>query len=593
MHEAKLSQPATYHLRYRGVVERGDLTGAILDGRYRVLEPVAQGAMGVVYRAERVKLGRIVAIKVLHDVLPDELSGRKRFEIEAMAMAKLEHPHCASVLDVGVHGDRPFVVMDFVSGQNLKDLIVNGPQPIPRATEIVRQVLSGLAHAHEHGIIHRDIKPANIVLSQKIGLGDHVKILDFGLARLHDTGQNLTSGIVVGTPAYMAPEQIRGLELDSRVDLYACGVLLFELLTGQKPFQSDSDDPIEVCRMHLSDPIPRLDAKLPEVDFGELEAVVAKALAKAPDDRYASAQEYAAALDAAVPRRPSPPTIPPSPPSRSSVLVSGDLIGVGDADASYPPAVEVSSADVMSTVQADPPRAGGPAGRAATPSAGLARERSRTSAESETAGTFLGLAVTRPHTPTPRPAPPPAVRKRWPRVAVLVVAALAAGGVAVAVLAGGGAPAEPASRVDAGLMHDAAGPPDPIREITARAGSLLAQGDREAALDLLGRSRRQYPDSAALAYAAGRIYFSKFYWTDGLKSFRDAIRSDPSYRADPELIKTVLRGFNMTPTYNEDLAGFLRDDIGSAARPFLEETARDHPSAAIRSRAAGELRRYR
>src|ERR1043165_419311 len=150
---------AAYHLRYRGAVERGDLTGAILDGRYRVIEPIAEGAMGVVYRAERVKLGRIVAIKVLHDVLPNELSGRKRFEIEAMAMARLEHPHCASVLDVGIHNDRPYVVMDFVSGQNLKDLIATGPQPIGRAVDIVRQVLSGLAHAHELGIIHRDIKP--------------------------------------------------------------------------------------------------------------------------------------------------------------------------------------------------------------------------------------------------------------------------------------------------------------------------------------------------------------------------------------------------------------------------------------------------
>jgi len=244
-------------------VERGDLTGAILDGRYRVIEPVAQGGMGTVYRAERVKLGRIVAVKVLHDALPNELSGRKRFEIEAMAMAKLEHPHCASVLDVGVYHDRPYVVMDFVSGQNLKDLIASGPQPIARAVEIVRQVLSGLAHAHELGIIHRDIKPANLVLSQKTGLGDHVKILDFGLARLHDSGQNLTTGVVVGTPAYMAPEQIRGTGLDARADLYACGVLLFELLTGGKPFHSEADDPIEVCRMHLKSPIPRLDDQLP------------------------------------------------------------------------------------------------------------------------------------------------------------------------------------------------------------------------------------------------------------------------------------------------------------------------------------------
>jgi len=185
-----------------------------------------------------------------------------------MAMAKLEHPHCASVLDVGVYHERPYVVMDFVSGQNLKDVIASGPQPIGRAVEIVRQVLSGLAHAHELGIIHRDIKPANLVLSQKTGLGDHVKILDFGLARLHDSSQNLTTGVVVGTPAYMAPEQIRGTGLDARADLYACGVLLFELLTAHKPFHSEIDDPIEVCRMHLSSPVPRLADKLPGGSFG-------------------------------------------------------------------------------------------------------------------------------------------------------------------------------------------------------------------------------------------------------------------------------------------------------------------------------------
>jgi serine/threonine-protein kinase len=258
--------------------------------------------MGVVYRAERVRLGRIVAIKVLHDELPNELSSRKRFEIEAVAMAKLEHPHCAAVLDVGIHEDKPYVVMDFVSGENLKDIIAQGPVPVVRAVEIVRQVLSGLAHAHEHGIIHRDIKPANIVLSQKSGLGDHVKILDFGLARLTADKSNLTTGIVVGTPSYMAPEQIRGVAIDHRADLYACGILLFELLTSNKPFHSKKDDPIEVCTMHLKQPVPRLADFQPGIQFGELEDVVAKALAKTPDDRYSTAEEFANALDI-VPRR--------------------------------------------------------------------------------------------------------------------------------------------------------------------------------------------------------------------------------------------------------------------------------------------------
>jgi serine/threonine-protein kinase len=561
-------------------VEHGDLTGAILDGRYRVIEPVAQGAMGTVYRAERVKLGRIVAVKVLHDALPSELSGRKRFEIEAMAMAKLEHPHCASVLDVGVYHDRPYVVMDFVSGQNLKDLIASGPQPIARAVEIVRQVLSGLAHAHELGIIHRDIKPANLVLSQKTGLGDHVKILDFGLARLHDSGQNLTTGVVVGTPAYMAPEQIRGTGLDARADLYACGVLLFELLTGGKPFHSEADDPIEVCRMHLKSPIPRLDDQLPGGEFGELETVVAKALAKDRNARYASAQEFAAALDAAGVRRPSQ-RIRPLPPSGPISLGSSDLL----PDASYPPAVEVRTSDVIAAIPDEPPASGGEA----IPGAAAAGDTSAP-------GTFFGLQVSGPtRAPTaPRAAATGAPRSvRWRRPAMIAGGALVVAIAVVAVVASrasdpGGAGGTAGSDAATGSALAA----DPVRDLVARANDLAAQGDREAALDLLRRARRQAPDSAPLAYTAGRICFSKFYWTEGLKHFRDAIRLDPTYRADPELIKTVLRGFITTPSYHDDLASFLRDDIGSAAQPFLEETARDHPSAMIRSRAAAELRRY-
>ena len=301
-----------------------DLSGVILGGRYRVIEAISEGAMGVVYRGERLKLGRIVAIKVMHEELPAELSSRQRFETEATAMAKLEHPHCAAVIDVGVHGNMPFVVMDYVAGETLRDLVANGPLPMARAVELVRQVLSGLAHAHEQGIIHRDIKPANIVVSQKSGLGDHVKILDFGLARITDAPK-VTTGIVVGTPAYMAPEQIRGTAIDHRADLYSAGVLLFELLTAAKPFVSPKDDPVEVCSMHLKVPPPTLAATQPGIEFGELEAIVARALSKKPEDRYASAGEFAAALDAVVPRRATAPVIPiPSVASESGWTVAAN-----------------------------------------------------------------------------------------------------------------------------------------------------------------------------------------------------------------------------------------------------------------------------
>ena len=172
-------------------------------------------------------------------------------------------------------------------------------------------------------------------------------------------------------------------------------------------------------------------------------------------------------------------------------------------------------------------------------------------------------------------------------------AALVVAIAAVAVVASrDGSPGDAGGTAGPGAATGSALAADPTRDLIARANDLAAQGEREAALDLLRRARRQAPDSAPLAYTAGRICFAKFYWSEGLKHFRDAIRLEPSYRADPELIKTVLRGFITTPSYNDDLASFLRDDIGGAAQPFLEETARDHPSAMIRTRAAAELRRY-
>src|SRR4051794_5566935 len=153
--------------------------------------------MGSVYRGERIQLGRAVAIKVMHQELPDELASRQRFEREAKLMALLEHPNCVSVIDFGVQDDKPFLVMDLVRGTSLIDLLDKTDKlDIPRAADIIRQVLSGLAHAHELGIVHRDIKPANIMISEKAGFGSQVRILDFGLARLTEGSTKLTTGIV-------------------------------------------------------------------------------------------------------------------------------------------------------------------------------------------------------------------------------------------------------------------------------------------------------------------------------------------------------------------------------------------------------------
>src|SRR5262245_9372399 len=223
----------------------------------------------------------------------------RSFEREAKLMALLEHPNCVSVIDFGLHEDKPFLVMDFIKGTSLLDLLDKaGRLDAAKAADIIRQVLSGLAHAHELGIVHRDIKPANIMISEKAGLGQQVRILDFGLARLTEgAGTKLTTGIVVGTPNYMAPEQCKGGDIDARTDLYACGVMLFEMLSGRKPFLAD--DPIQVVRKHLLEKPPTLASVEPNIDFGEFEAVVAKALAKAPADRYDSAVDMAKAVEAA------------------------------------------------------------------------------------------------------------------------------------------------------------------------------------------------------------------------------------------------------------------------------------------------------
>ena len=515
---------------------RRDLSGQILAGRYRVLAPVGMGAMGSVYRGEHVAMGRAVAIKVISEHLPGEMSARSRFEREARAMAKLEHPHCASVLDVGLHEDQPFVVMEFVDGQNLKELIDRGPLEIPRAVEITRQILSGLAHAHEHGIIHRDIKPANIVLSQKSGLGDHAKILDFGLAKMDRESSNLTTGVVVGTPSYMAPEQIQGQLLDHRVDIYACGVLLFELLTGTKPFRSANHEPLELCMMHLNQPPPRLCDASGGRDFGTLEDVVARALAKTREARFGTAGEFAAALVKAGQQRSS----------------SQDLGTV---------ATVALSPQTSATV--------------ALPSA--APSRVEAPAVVETAARA-------------RRAPS---RRRW----LLAAGGLTLGvaGAAVYGLRGRPPAAVTASAASPVVVDAPAAPPaeaDPVAPLLARAAELARAGRRETAIDLLVKARKTYPTDARLPYRAGLLYLDRMWWADGLKQLRAAIAIDPVYRTDPELIKTVLRGFNTTARYDATLASFLRNDIGEAAKPYLEDTANAHPNVLVRKRAQAELRRY-
>ena len=271
--------------------------GLVIQNRYRIEERLGAGGMGVVYLAERIGLGRRVAIKFLHADIAAQPQFRIRFEREARAMSKLNHPHCVPVIDYGV-ADAPYIVLEYVTGESLAHLLARGPIPLRRALAITRQILAGLAHAHNEGIVHRDIKPDNVILAEATGTGDHARLLDFGLAKVAKragTASGLLGATAMGTPSYMSPEQARGEDVDARSDLYSCGVMLFQMLTGKRPFTGS--DPLDVLRAHVEDSPPRLADVAPEMKFpAALETVMAGALAKNPDARYATAIDFSEAL---------------------------------------------------------------------------------------------------------------------------------------------------------------------------------------------------------------------------------------------------------------------------------------------------------
>ncbi|MGK4006049.1 protein kinase [Sorangium sp. So ce1036] len=279
------------------------LIGTTLPGNYVILELVGVGGMGRVYRAEQKALGRTVAVKIIHPHLLGDESASVRFITEARAASRLNHPNSVGVIDFGKNGGQLYLVMEFLRGRDLARVVYeDGPLPFRRIVDILCQVLAALAEAHHLGIIHRDLKPENVVLEPMRSGGDFVKVVDFGLAKMKAevaTPSITSPGIVCGTPDYMAPEQGRGDPIDARSDLYACGVILFQLLTGRLPFEAES--PTQVVLMHLSLPPPDPAMIAPEREIPDaLVEVTLRALEKDAARRYQSADEFAAALRASI-----------------------------------------------------------------------------------------------------------------------------------------------------------------------------------------------------------------------------------------------------------------------------------------------------
>ena len=279
--------------------------GSVLDGRYRIEGVLGTGGMGRVYRAEHTKIGKSVAIKVLHADLGRNREASQRFQREAIASGRLDHPNIVGVSDFGVLDDGAcFLVMEVLQGESLGDRLLRDKRiHWSQAIEILRGVLSGLRHAHERGVVHRDIKPDNVYLATKDG-APVVKILDFGIAKLFagqaDDPASTRAGLTVGTPAYLSPEQAVGGEITPASDLYSATVVLYEMLAGRAPFEDK--DPLAMLGAHVGRRPPRIAAIAPDLEVPPaLEAILERGLAKLAAERIATAADYLARLDALSP----------------------------------------------------------------------------------------------------------------------------------------------------------------------------------------------------------------------------------------------------------------------------------------------------
>jgi hypothetical protein len=265
------------------------LVGRVIDGRYEIQARIGEGGMGVVYRCRQVSIDRIVAIKMLNPEMATDPSWVQRFNNEARACSRLQHPNTIRMFDFGQTSDgRLFMTMEFLDGMVLRQVIQQGPMAPQRVMKVLIQCCASLAEAHALGIVHRDIKPDNVFMLNMAGSPDFVKLLDFSVAKLLQEGagsMKTKAGVVFGTPQYMSPEQGRGMPLDARSDLYALGILGFEMLTGQLPFHDEN--PMTVIQMHLRAELPPMPGSIPY----SVQQLIRRATEKDPARRYQSAGE--------------------------------------------------------------------------------------------------------------------------------------------------------------------------------------------------------------------------------------------------------------------------------------------------------------
>ncbi|HVW04396.1 MAG TPA: protein kinase, partial [Vicinamibacterales bacterium] len=411
-------------------------------GKYRVLDRVGRGGMGTVYRAIDETLHREVAIKVLNAELNDP-EVAKRFRAEAITVARLSHPGIATIYELFQHEGQWLMVMEFVRGETLERMVERlGSLPADRAAELCMQSLAALAHAHSMGVVHRDLKPANIMVTES----GAVKIMDFGIARVAGTEHLTNAGFMMGTPAYMAPEQVLGHEIDARADIYAMGVVFYRLVTGQLPFKGET--PFAMAQAQVNNPptpVRTVRADLPPW----VDDVMTRSLAKKPDDRFPSAVAFHDGFARCLSGQPinadyssSAPTGLISTPPRAMPTGATERAGVAPTPATPSTSVAVSAAIPTDYASAAPTMAGTPVATE-RPSTGAIAAGGTAAAPAATlsspAATLQDANLTKPDVRSPA-AQPASAAARTPAsggksrmglivAAVAVVAVLAAAGV--------------------------------------------------------------------------------------------------------------------------------------------------------------------
>ena len=465
---------------------RDPLIGNLVAGRFRIEELIGQGGMGKVYRARHLALDRVVCLKMLRPALLEDPTLVGRFEREAKAASRLNHPNGISVLDFGRNEDGGlFIVMEYVQGKDLR-IVLRDEWPLAeeRLCLIIAQVLSALAEAHAHNVIHRDLKPENIMVEQHRDQADFVKVLDFGIAKILDSDlPGLTrNDVVCGTPQYMAPEQATGVQLDARCDLYAIGVILYQMATGHLPF--DGQNSMEVLTKHVNEPPVPPRQRQPDAPISEaMELLILRALEKNPALRPQTAEEFRQLILAVAKRKPAAPVPQPR-----------------DARATPSQGTTLPSASPSSALWA------------AAPQAGAGPRRKLAVATGAALVVLLGAGAL--------------VKARRARPTVAVVP------VAVATPAAGPA-ATPASA--APVPRD----PAKARELVTRASEWQAANDTGAARDLLEQAVQLEPDNAEAHYRLGGLFLNS-QPSRARAEYQAAKRLNAPKYAD--VVDTILKG---------------------------------------------------